>query len=416
MNPESSTTPRSLPLAGIKVLDLSQIGAGPYGASMLGDLGADVIKIEPPQGDNFRYVDDIFGPGDSAYFYGVNRSKRSLSLDLKKQAGRDILYRMVAEADVMIVAFRPEAVRKLGVDYETIRLHNDKLIYCSITAFGEDGPLAHQPGMDILAQALGGIMGMTGEVGGDPVKVGVPIADFTVSYLLGFAVCSALLARNNDGQGQKITLNLLDGQVASLANILTPYSRTRTPVRPSGGGHPQLSPYQSFHAGDGKLMIVACLTDRFWIRLTQALDRSDLAVDERFLNNPLRVTNKTVLTQELERTFRTQPATHWLALLDQHGVPSSALNRLEDVFDDPQVQHNEAIITLEHPEHGDYPVPNIPFRLHGTPPIPHGYAPRLGEHSREILREFGLEESTIDGLLESEVVIEYSPSMVSATP
>lgn len=416
MNPEQPDMKRNLPLAGVKVLDLSQIGAGPYGASMLGDLGADVIKIEPPQGDSFRYVDDIFGPGDSAYFYGVNRSKRSLSLDLKNQAGRELLYQMVAEADVMIVAFRPEAVHKLGVDYDTIRQHNEKLIYCSITAFGEDGPLSHQPGMDILAQALGGIMGMTGEVGGDPVKVGVPIADFTVSYLLGFAVCAALLARNNDGKGQKITLNLLDGQVASLANILTPYSQTKTPVRPSGGGHPQLSPYQSFHAGDGRLLIVACLTDRFWIRLTEALDRPDLASDERFHTNPLRVTNKALLIEELERTFLTQDAAHWLTVLDKHGVPSSALNRLEEVLDDPQVQHNESIITLEHPEHGGYPVPNIPFRLHGTPPNPRGYAPRLGEHSREVLREFGIENSTIDRLLDSGVVLEYSPTIASMAP
>ncbi|MEV7384348.1 CaiB/BaiF CoA transferase family protein [Streptomyces lydicus] len=395
-----------LPLAGVRVIDLSQIGAGPYGASMLGDLGADVVKVEPPGGESFRYVDNLFGPGDSAYFYGVNRSKRSLALDLQTPEGHAVLERLVTTADVLIVGFRPDAVDKLGIGYEALAQLNEQLIYCSITAFGEDGPRAHQPGMDILGQALGGLMGLTGEPEGSPVKAGVPIADFVVSFLLGFGVCAALRGREQNGRGQKLSFNLLDGQIATLANFLTHYERTRTPIRPQGGGHPQLAPYQPFLGSDETFFIVACLNDRFWRRLTEAINRPDLAADPRFESNPDRVAHREQLTDLLSEVFAEAPSGHWLARLEESGVPCSPINRLEDVFKDPQVTHNGSIIQLRHPVHGGYPVPNLPIRFHGTPAQPRGYAPRLGEHSREVLESSGFSPEEVDRLLAQGVVLE----------
>jgi crotonobetainyl-CoA:carnitine CoA-transferase CaiB-like acyl-CoA transferase len=392
------------PLSGVRIVDLSQIGAGPYGTSMLGDMGADVIKVEPPSGESFRYIDNIFDVGDSAYFYGVNRSKRSLTLDLHHPESADVVRRLAEQADVFVVAFRPDTVERLGIGYEQLSAYNDQLIYCQITAFGEDGPRAHQPGMDILGQAIGGIMGLTGERDGPPIKAGVPMADFTVSFLLGFAVCAALRGRELNGRGQKVSLNLLDGQVAMLANILTHYQHTQVPVRPAGGGHPQLAPYQPFQGSEGEYFILACLTDRFWVRLADVLERPELATDPRFATNPDRVRNRDELTAILERVFRQQPAQYWLEKFDAVGVPAGPINRLEAVFDEPQVVHNQSVISLVHPVHGEYPVPNNPIRMHGTPARPHGYAPRLGEHSREVLADFGLDQEQIDHLVKHGVI------------
>jgi crotonobetainyl-CoA:carnitine CoA-transferase CaiB-like acyl-CoA transferase len=399
----------SPPLAGVRVVDLSQIGAGPYGTSMLGDMGADVIKVEPLSGESFRFIDNIFDVGDSAYFYGVNRSKRSLTLDLRHPESADLVRRLAEQADVVVVAFRPDTVERLGIGYERLSVYNDQLIYCQISAFGEDGPRAHQPGMDILGQAIGGIMGMTGERDGPPIKAGVPMADFVVSLLLGFAVCAALRARELNGRGQKISLNLLDGQVAMLANILTHYQRTQVPVRPAGGGHPQLAPYQPFQGAEGGYFILACLTDRFWGRLADAMERPELATDPRFATNPDRVRNREELTAMLQEIFSHHPSAYWLEKFDQAGVPSGPINRLEDVFQEPQVVHNESIISLTHPVHGDYPVPNNPIRMHGTPARPRGYAPRLGEHSREVLTDLGLDSEQIEGLIKRGVISVFEP-------
>ncbi|WP_170289756.1 CaiB/BaiF CoA transferase family protein [Cytobacillus depressus] len=401
------------PLHGIRIVDLSQIGAGPYGTSMLGDMGADVVKVESLEGESFRYIDNLFGHGDSAYFYGVNRSKRSLTLDLKSIEGQEVLQKMVRNADVFVVSFKPDTVDRLGIGYEKLAQLNDQLIYCQITAFGETGPRAHQPGMDILGQALGGIMGLTGEKDGPPIKAGVPIADFLASFSLGFSVSAALRARDLNGRGQKISLNLLDGQVAILANILTHYQRTMIPVRPEGGGHPQLVPYQPFQDINGDYFILACLNDGFWSRLTDVIGKPEWTDDPRYASNPDRVKNRQELIAILSEIFAQQPASYWLEKLDSAGVPCSPVNRLEDVFTDPQVIHNESIITLKHPKHGEYPVPNIPIRMHGTPAQPRGYAPRLGEHSREILADYGFAAKEIDNLISKGVVTEFEDKLVS---
>jgi succinate--hydroxymethylglutarate CoA-transferase len=296
-------------LHGVRILDLSQIAAGPYCTSMLGDFGASVIKVEPPEGDALRAFDTIFSAGESAYFFGVNRSKRDIALDIKTPAGREVLHRLLAEADVVVLSMRPSAVARLGLCYEDLAPLYPRLVYCLITAFGETGPRAEQPGMDIIAQALGGIMGLTGEVGGLPLKAGVPVGDFLGSFLACLGITLALRVRDRDGVGQKVSINLLDGQVSLLANYVAAYGRTQALVRPVGGGHPQIVPYQVFEASDGPF-VVACLTERFWQLLCDAIGRADLKEHAQFKTNPLRVRNRETLVPLLSELFRTRVLDH----------------------------------------------------------------------------------------------------------
>ncbi|MBV6759839.1 CaiB/BaiF CoA transferase family protein [Rhodococcus opacus] len=396
----------ALPLSGVRIVDLSQVGAGPYGTSLLGDLGADVIKVEPLEGDSFRFVDDAFGEGESAYFYGVNRSKRSIALNLKNERGFEVLTRLVEQADVFVVAFRPDAVQRMGIDYESLRSINDRLIYCSITAFGETGPRAHMPGMDILAQAMSGMMGATGEVDGGPVKVGAPIADFVASFLLGFGVCAALRLRDQTGRGEKISVNLLDGQISTFANYMTVLDKTGVPFRRQGGGHPQLVPYQPFFGSDGKQFILACMNDRFWQRMLPLLDRYGDFHDRRFDTNTGRVAHRVELCGRLEEIFAAQPAEFWLAELETAGVPCGPIHALEDAIVDPQVIANESLTTLTHPVHGAYRAPNTPIRFARAATGPRGYAPALGEHTAEILREAGFDHAEVASLKADDIVRE----------
>jgi crotonobetainyl-CoA:carnitine CoA-transferase CaiB-like acyl-CoA transferase len=384
-------------MTGIRVIDSSQVGAGPYLASLLGDLGADVIKVEPPEGEPFRRIDADFGLGASSYFFGMNRSKRSVTLDLKSADGGAAFRRLVSTADVLIVSMRPAALKRLGIDYESLAAPNPGLVYCAITAFGESGPRANQPGMDILAQALSGIMGTTGEKDREPVKVGAAVSDFATSFIGGFAICAALLAKQRDGLGQKISLSLLDSSIALMANYVTAYYRTHELIRPLGSAHPQLVPYQVFRTADGHL-VVACLNDRFWPPLCNAIGRPDLGTDPRFLTNSDRVRNRNVLIPFLDSIFAGKQMAEWITCLREQDVPCSPVHRLEDVFNDPQVIHNEMLLELEHPEFGRYQTTNNPIRMSRTPTHPNRYAPALGEHNREVLADLGFSPPEIERL------------------
>lgn len=383
-------------LSGIRIVDLTQIGAGPYATSLLGDFGADVIKVEPPDGDQLRYVDELYGYANSAYFYGLNRSKRGVVLDLKKEKAQRVLTELVRGADVFIVSMRPEAARALRIDYETLAELNPALVYCSITAFGEDGPLASQPGMDLLAQARGGIMGITGEPGGPPIKVGPPIADWTVSYLACWGIVMALYARLQSGVGQKVSANLLDGMVAMMPNFTAPYFKSGKPVRPQGGGHPQLVPYEIFATSDGYL-VVACLTEKFWTRLCGVIG-DEYAQDERFRTNPLRLANREALERKLTAVFLGKTKAEWSELLRVAGVPFSPVNTFEEIFEDEQVVHNKMLLELEDPVHGTIKTVNNPLTLSATPAQPSRYPPQLGEHTDEVLRELGVTNEAIEEL------------------
>ncbi|MFA3842062.1 CaiB/BaiF CoA transferase family protein [Streptomyces sp. NPDC056910] len=388
---------------GIKVVDLTQIASGPYATSMLGDFGADVVKIEPPSGDPLRRIDNTFGPGESAYAYSVNRSKRAIALDLKTAAGFDVLERMLEDADVLAVSMRPSAAAKLGIDYASLAERHPRLVYCSITGYGESGPLAGRPGMDLIAQARGGVMGTTGEPGRTPVKVGPAVGDFLCSYLAMNAILLGLRVRDRDGTGQQVSVNLLDGQVSLLANLSVAYHRTGVPFRPMGGAQTNIVPYQVFATADG-WMVVACLTEKFWVNLCHALGRGDLLADPRYATNADRVRNRNDLVPELERIFAARPAAHWVPLLDASDVPCSPVNRLEEVFEDSQVVNNDMRLVLDHPVHGEIVTVNNPIHLSRTPARPWGYPPAVGEHSDEVLTELGYDAEAIRVLREAGAV------------
>ncbi|WP_159701724.1 CaiB/BaiF CoA-transferase family protein [Arthrobacter sp. 18067] len=379
---------QDLPLAGVRIVDLSQIAAGPFATSLLGDFGADVIKVEPPDGDPLRQVDEAFGPGESAYSFAVNRSKRSIRLDLKTADGKAVLLRLLKTADVLVTSMRPAAVRRLGLDHASLADSFPGLVVCSITGWGGDGPLADRPGMDILAQARGGTMGTTGEPGRSPVKVAPAVADFVGSFLACNAILLGLRVRDRDGVGQEVSVNLLDGQVALLSNLSVAYHRTGTPFAPQGGATSNIVPYQVFETGDGWI-VVACLTEKFWEALCRALERPDLFDDPRYRTNAQRVAHREELIFDLSATFRAQATGHWQALLDAEDVPCSPVNRLHEVFTDPQVVHNQMSLVLSHPRHGDIVTVNNPIRMHDTPARPWGYPPGAGEHTDAVLGELG---------------------------
>ena len=381
-------------LDGIRVLDFTQVLAGPYATSLLGDFGADVIKIEAPGGESFRVIDNLIAPGESGYYYGINRSKRAMTLDLKHPEARGIVERLASFSDVVVVGFRPAAVAKMGLDFDTLSAINPQLVYCSLTAFGESGPLAAEPGMDIVVQALSGVMGLTGEPDRLPVKTGPSIADFTGAFHTVIAVLAALRVRDRDGIGQHVSVNLLDGQIAMLANFITPYFHNREPIRRAGGGHPQVVPYQVFAASD-RPMVVACLNDSFWAPVCRGIGHVDLIDDPRFRNNPARAAHRDELIPLLAEMFASATRDEWLSRLRAHGVPCAPVNELHEALAEPQIAHNGTLVELTHPTYGTYTVPNNPIRMSVSPPCPHGYVPGVGEHTREVLAEFGFDDAAI---------------------
>ena len=381
-------------LDGIRVVDFTQVLAGPYGTSLLGDFGADVIKVEPPGGEPFRTIDNLIAPGESGYYYGINRSKRAITLNLKHPGARAIVERLVRQSDVVVVGFRPAAVARAGLDFESLSAVNPRLVYCSLTAFGDTGPLAAEPGMDIVVQALSGVLALTGNPDQPPVKTGPSIADFTGAFLMVTAVLAALRVRDRDGIGQQVSVNLLDGQVAMLANFITPYFLTREPIRRAGGGHPQVVPYQVFEASDG-FMVVACLNDTFWAPLCRGIDHPELIDDPRYATNPVRAANRGELIPFLEGLFATATRADWLSRLSRHGVPCAPVNELEEALTQPQVVHNKALTELKHPVYGPYTVPSNPIKMSESSPRPHGYVPGVGEHTVEVLTELGFDQREI---------------------
>jgi crotonobetainyl-CoA:carnitine CoA-transferase CaiB-like acyl-CoA transferase len=377
-------------LAGLRVLELTQVMAGPFCGQVLADMGADVIKIEPPEGDSSRRSLGFRMRGeDTAAFLAVNRNKRSAVLDLKADGGRAAFHTLARGADVVIENYRPGVAARLGADWDTLRELNPRLVYASLSGFGQTGPYAMRAGYDLIAQGVAGVMSVTGEPGGDPVKCGIPISDLSAGLFAAVGILSALHARERTGRGQRIDTSLFEGALAlSIWETAELWATGRVP-EPLGSAHRLTAPYQALRTRDGHIT-VGGNNQRLWERLCEAVGRPDLVSDERFATNDARMANRPELVAELESALVGRDTQEWVTALTEAGVPCGPIHDYRRVFDDPHTQAREMEVTLEHPVEGPIRMLGIPVKLSETPGAIRRPAPLLGEHTEEVLREAGV--------------------------
>jgi crotonobetainyl-CoA:carnitine CoA-transferase CaiB-like acyl-CoA transferase len=396
------TSPRAL--AGLRVLDQTQVMAGPFCAMLLADMGADVIKIEPPGGEATRAMDLELAPGVSAPFLAVNRNKRGLVLDLKRPEGVAILCKLVATADVLVENYRPGVAKRLGVDYTALSAINPRLIYCSISGFGQTGPYADRGGYDLIAQGMSGIMSATGSEGGAPVKVGVPITDLGAGLFGVFGILCALRARHVTGRGQFVDTSLFEAGLSLSAWEATEYWFTGQVPRGLGTAHRLNAPYQAFRAGDGHFTVGAA-NDNLFPRFCALLGLEHLVRDPRFDSVPHRLQNRAVLEPLIEAVTVQQPRAHWLAKCEEAGVPAGPIYSVPEALDDPHARARGMVQELIHPQAGRVKGLGNPVKMSATPPVMAKAAPMLGEDSDAILRELGLDDTAIATLRADQVVV-----------
>ena len=375
----------SSPLTGIRILDLSRVLAGPYCTMLLGDLGAEVIKVERPgAGDDTRAWGPPFAAGETAYYLCANRNKKSITVNLKSVTGQEIIRRLACLSDVLVENFKVGELTDLGLGYAQLKLFNPRLIYCSITGYGQTGPDRELPGYDFIIQGRGGVMSITGEPDGEPMKVGVAIVDITAGLFAANAIQAALLARVRTGHGQAIDISLLDSQVAWLANAASNYLVSGQRPGRFGNGHPTIVPYQSFRARDG-FFCLAVGNDGQWQRLCRLLGRPELATDARFATNPARVQHRDELIPVLQAIFATQEIAYWLREVTAVGIPCGPVQAIDQVFADPQVLARDMVWTVPHPTAGEVRLTGSPLKLSETPVACQTHPPLLGEHTEEVL-------------------------------
>jgi crotonobetainyl-CoA:carnitine CoA-transferase CaiB-like acyl-CoA transferase len=390
-------------LEGTRILDLTQMLAGPYGSLVLADMGAEIIKIEEPMvGDRTRTMAPHFFEGESAYFISINRNKKSLTLNLKSEKGREILYELVKQSDVVFDNFKPGTLERLGCDYETLKKINPKIISCSLSAFGENGPYRDMPAFDLSIQAMSGAMSITGEPDGAPVRMGIPMGDLAGGMFAAFAISSALYAREKTGKGYRIDLGLLDS-IASLLTYVAQYYVVGGEIpKPIGSAHQSVVPYQAFKTKD-IYIVVAVFTEKFWAGFCKAIGIEDLVDDPRFSTNLLRGKNRKELIPILEEAFLKKEGEEWLKILDSEGIPCAPINTVDKVLDNEQIRARDMAIDVSYD--------SKKLRMLGNPVKVEGMkreyvrAPFLGEHTEEILKKMlGYSEDNIKALKEEGVV------------
>jgi formyl-CoA transferase/CoA:oxalate CoA-transferase len=394
----------ALPLSGYRVLELAHLVAGPVAGMYLADMGANVVKVEAPDGGDASRTVYHAAPGlDSPIFYVINRNKRSLALDLARPEGRAVLHRLAARADVVIEAYRGGVAERLGVDYARLSRINPRLVYCSVSAFGPDGPMRDKPGLDMLVQAMSGLMSISGEADGGPVLCGGPVVDTMGALMAAQGVVTALLHRERTGDGQRVDVSLLAGGLLAQAARLPLYWATGQAPGRHGSGHPHLAPFQAFEARDGWIY-VAVWVDRLWKPFCAAVDRDALADDPRFADREGRGRHRAELAGLLAPVFRQATVAEWMARLSAHDVLCAPVNSYADLDADPQVQATGLFVDEEHPRAGRLRTLGAPIRFEKTPGGPRTPAPTLGEHTDQVLDEAGLGADEIAGLRAARVV------------
>jgi crotonobetainyl-CoA:carnitine CoA-transferase CaiB-like acyl-CoA transferase len=399
------------PLDGVKVLDFTHGVAGPFATMLLGDLGADVVKIEKPgRGDASRYMNvsdrfraDIPRVGGD-YYLAINRNKRGVTLDLGQDRGRELALDLAGWADCVVQNFRPGVMERLGLGYAAMRERNPGVIYASLTAYGTTGALAHQPGMDVAVQARSGVMSITGENGSGPVKPGASLADFSGGAHLLVALLAALLHRERTGEGQELGVSLLDATAIMLANYSVAVLDGDAEIGPMGSGHPQLVPFQAFPTADGHV-VIATGTNKLFRHLCRVLDREDLADDPRFSTNPERVRHRDALVGTLSAVLAERTTAEWIASFEAEEIPCAPVHTLREAFTDEQLVANDMVLAVEHPDVGTLHQIGIPYKFGATPCRIDRPPPRLGEHSGEVLAEtLGIEAAELDALRRDGVI------------
>ena len=393
------------PLDGVRVLDLTRVVAGPYCSMFLGDLGAEVVKVEQPgSGDDTRGWGPPFAGGESAYYLCINRNKKSLTLDLKSKRAVELLRELVKSADVIIENFRPGTMERLGLGEKQLRALNPRLIFASLTGFGADGPMSDWPGYDLIVQAWGGLMSITGTPDGEPVKVGVAIIDLVAGLMLGNAITAALFAREKSGVGQRIDTSLLEAEIASLINVGSNYLIGGTVPARWGNAHPNIVPYQNFKTADGYL-VIGVASEVIWKRFCQAIGRSELTDDRRFADNSKRVQNRAELVSLLSEMFLKRNNQAWFDRLTAAEVPCAPVQSIDQVFQAPQVLHRDMLMEVEHPTAGKVRMAGMPVKFSLTPASVRLPPPLLGQHNTEILKSWlGMNAEAIEELKREKII------------
>lgn len=392
------------PLSGLRVVDLSRFIAGPYCTMKLGDMGAEVIKVETPgRGDDSRALGPPFLEGESAYYLSFNRNKKSITLNTREEKGKEILRRMIADADIFVENFRIGVTEKMGITYEDVKKIKEDIIYCSVTGYGHNSPYREKPSFDVMIQGEAGLMSITGFPDGPPQRVGVAIADILGGFHAVEGILLALLVRNNTGKGQFVDVSLMDSIISILTYQAGNYLATGDAPQRVGNRHPMITPYESFETSDG-YVIFAVGNQRLWETFVKALDREDLNEDPRFADMKSRNQHPAELKEILEKITREKTTEEWVQVMESAGVPCGRIRTIDQVLSDPHVDIREMVVEKEHPKAGMIKLTGVPTKLSLTPGEVSSPPPTLGQHTEEILKSIGFSETNIEEFQKNGIV------------